>query len=292
MTTTNAGIEYTLPQAYLLQESGLGTSEYAGRTAYSSFDKSENKAIQELNFHVDCESSQEVEIPMCISALNSIESSELLNSLAWVHHHHSVLEHCSLTYLLKGVSRGVLQELARHRIASYTVRSTRYTMQGILNAFIASYNHPRERYVFKDLVPNFSIFNKESEWFQYECEYIFSKLKRQLQILGNTEFLQIALSKDAREQMYTNGSAPEDVFSALQAAKQKRNVGDTFKHIVTDNWYTDVVMTMNLRSLKNFFELRDSGAAYFLIRELAKQMKLATPEKYLKLICKDMKELM
>ncbi len=40
MTTTNAGIEYTLPQAYLLQDSGLGTSEYAGRTAYDSFEKS------------------------------------------------------------------------------------------------------------------------------------------------------------------------------------------------------------------------------------------------------------
>ncbi len=29
MTTTNAGIEYTLPTAHLLQESGLGTSEFA-----------------------------------------------------------------------------------------------------------------------------------------------------------------------------------------------------------------------------------------------------------------------
>lgn len=289
MTTTNAGIEYTLPQAYLLQESGLGTSEYAGRTAYDSFEKSEHTCIRNQNRVFNTFGITPITADAALN-INDIESSELLTSLAWVHHHHSVLEHCSLTYLLKGVSRGVLQELVRHRIASYTVRSTRYTMQGILNAFIASYNHPRERYVFKDLVPNFSIFNKESEWFQYECEYIFSKLKRQLQILGNTEFLQTALSKDAREQLEISSTAPEDVFSLLQAAKQKRNVGDAFKHIVTDNWYTDVVMTMNLRSLKNFFELRDSGAAYFLIRELAKQMKLATPSKYLKLICKDIKD--
>jgi thymidylate synthase (FAD) len=287
MTTTNAGIEYTLPTAHLLQHSGLGTSEYAGRTAYDSFDKSENTNVKHINALLHHS------IPIVsanINDLNSIEHSDLLDQLAWVHHHHSVLEHCNLTYLIKGVSRGVLQELVRHRIASYTVRSTRYTMQGILNAFIASYNHPRERYVFKALVPNFSIFNKESEWFTYECEYIFSKLKRQLQILGYAEFLQIALSKNAREQLEISNTAPEDVFSLLQAAKQKRNVGDAFKHIVTDNWYTDVVMTMNLRSLKNFFELRDSGAAYFLIRELAKQMKLATPSKYLKLICKDMRD--
>ena len=286
MTTTNAGIEYTLPTAHLLQHSGLGTSEYAGRTAYDSFDKSENEAIKTLNNSIKDDSVNNFEI----YTTNHIESSELLTSLAWVHHHHSVLEHCNLTYLLKGVSRGVLQELVRHRIASYTVRSTRYTMQSILNAFIASYNKPQERLIFIGLVPNFSVFPKESVWFIHECEYIFSKLKNQLQILGYEQFMELSLSKDAR----TNGAitqlTSEAIFKALELSKQKRNVGDAFKHIVTDNWYTDVVMTMNLRSLKNFFELRDSGAAYFLIRELAKQMKLATPSKYLKLICKNIKD--
>ena len=257
-----------------------------GRTAYDSFDKSENEAIKQANISAEDEGLCNYELHQ----LNSIESSELLTSLAWVHHHHSVLEHCSLTYLLKGVSRGVLQELVRHRIASYTVRSTRYTMQSILNAFIASYNKPQERLIFRGLVPNFSVFPKESVWFIHECEYIFSKLKNQLQVLGYEQFIELSLSKDAR----TNGAmkqlTSETMFKVLESSKPKRNVGDPFKHLVTDNWYTDLVMTMNLRSLKNFFELRDSGAAYFLIRELAKQMKLATPSKYLKLICKDIKD--
>jgi len=63
-------------------------------------------------------------------------------------------------------------------------------------------------------------------------------------------------------------------------------VGDAFKHIVTDNWKVDMVVTFNLRSLKNYFDLRDSGGAWFQIRWLAQAMKEATPEKYLKLIVK------
>jgi len=42
--------------------------------------------------------------------------------------HHSVLEHAVFTFELSGFSRAVLQELARHRIASYSVKSTRYTL--------------------------------------------------------------------------------------------------------------------------------------------------------------------
>jgi len=77
-----------------------------------------------------------------------------------------------------------------------------------------------------------------------------------------------------------------ELFEALEAGKRKRNVGDAFKHIVTDNWKVDMVVTFNLRSLKNYLTLRDSGAAYFGIRHLAQAIKDATPNKYLDLIIK------
>ena len=47
-----------------------------------------------------------------------------------------------------------------------------------------------------------------------------------------------------------------------------------------------MVVTFNLRSLKNYFDLRTSGAAWFQIRWLAEAIKKQTPEKYLKLIDK------
>ena len=49
--------------------------------------------------------------------------------------HTSVIEHIKYTFHIKGVSRAVLQELARHRIASLSVQSTRYTLKKILQSY-------------------------------------------------------------------------------------------------------------------------------------------------------------
>ena len=43
--------------------------------------------------------------------------------------HESVLEHITLTYSVKGLSRACLQELARHRHISLSVESTRHTLR-------------------------------------------------------------------------------------------------------------------------------------------------------------------
>mgnify|MGYP001766837115 CR=1 FL=1 len=43
--------------------------------------------------------------------------------------HASTLEHLTYNFYISGVSRALLQELARHRIASLSVKSTRYTLK-------------------------------------------------------------------------------------------------------------------------------------------------------------------
>ena len=43
--------------------------------------------------------------------------------------HSSTLEHISYTFDIDGLSRAGLQELARHRVASLSVKSTRYTLK-------------------------------------------------------------------------------------------------------------------------------------------------------------------
>ena len=43
--------------------------------------------------------------------------------------HASTLEHLTYNFYLEGVSRALLQELARHRMASLSVKSTRYTLK-------------------------------------------------------------------------------------------------------------------------------------------------------------------
>ena len=46
--------------------------------------------------------------------------------------HESILEHINLTYSVKGISRALLQELARHRHISLSVESTRHTLKKYL----------------------------------------------------------------------------------------------------------------------------------------------------------------
>lgn len=43
--------------------------------------------------------------------------------------HASTLEHISYNFYISGISRALLQELARHRMASLSVKSTRYTLK-------------------------------------------------------------------------------------------------------------------------------------------------------------------
>lgn len=44
--------------------------------------------------------------------------------------HDSVIEHVSFTFRISGVSRVLLAQLTRHRIASFSVQSQRYVNQG------------------------------------------------------------------------------------------------------------------------------------------------------------------
>lgn len=288
MTETVHGIEYSHPQVILLQDTGIGTSEYAARTCYDSFDQSENDWIKDLNKEITRGDSLEWSKPYL--GFNQIEHSDLLDKLAWTHFHYSILEHANLTYLIKGTSRGVLQEHARHRIQGISVRSTRYTMQDVLHAFNASYDFGANnaKWHFKTLIHKLELFVVKRTAEGMELDALYDKLCHQRARLGDNEFITLTMSKAAKE-VYKNNDIkrhPKHLLADLQKCPSKRNVGDAFKWIVTDNWKVDMVVTFNLRSLKNYFQLRDSGAAYFQIQWLAKAMKEVTPAKYLNLIIK------
>ncbi|HFB53428.1 MAG TPA: FAD-dependent thymidylate synthase, partial [Sulfurimonas autotrophica] len=264
------GIEYSRPQVVLLQETGIGVAETAARTCYDSFTNSENSVIQAIEHKLPDRS-------MC-DTLNEIEDSQLLEDLAWTYFHHSILEHANLSFLVRGTSRGVLQEHARHRIQAISVRSTRYTMSGIINAFVAS-KHGGDRNFFIDKVMEYDMFvTTDAAYNCLEIGAMYDKLDFQLQKVE--DFYAIAVAKSSLPLLQELDGRAQELYEALQNGKKKRNVGDAFKHIVTDNWKVDMVVTFNLRSLKNYFALRESGAAYFQIRWLAQEMMKVTPKKY------------
>jgi thymidylate synthase (FAD) len=288
MTETVHGINYERPYVYLIQESGLGVAELAARTCYDSFDNSENREIIKVNeLLIDKPNPLENEVNDWLCDCNNIDDSKLLHDLAWVHHHHSIIEHTTLQFLVKGTSRGVLQEHARHRHQNISVRSTRYTMSSVINAFVASIEaskHSKE--VFWKLIKGMDLFVTTDEMYnERQSNDMFSKLFYQYFSLGREEFLKISVSKSSLEFLNEDLNYL-DLFKKLEEGKKKRNVGDAFKHIVNDNWRVDMVVSFNLRSLKNYLDLRDSGAAYFQIKWLAEEMKKVVPLKYLQLIDK------
>ena len=57
------------------------------------------------------------------------EQQNRINRVANVSKHASTIEHLTYNFDIEGISRAVLQELSRHRIASYSVKSTRYTLK-------------------------------------------------------------------------------------------------------------------------------------------------------------------
>jgi len=268
------GIDYTKPEVVLVQDTGIGVSESAARTCYDSFCASENEVIQNIETQMPS--------PQMCNEINNIEDSELLDNLAWTYFHHSILEHANLSFLIRGTSRGVLQEHARHRIQAISVRSTRYTMSGVINAFVASMGD-KEFFIQKVLAFDMFVTSNE-DYNRIEIGAMFDKLSYQEKT--QDDFYAISVAKSSLPFIKEFKDDSQKLFDALQAGKKKRNVGDAFKHIISDNVKVDMVVTFNLRSLKNYLTLRDSGAAFFQIRWLAQEMIKVTPKKYLDLIIK------
>jgi len=86
----------------ILQHSSLEICAHAIRTCWQSFDKSDEGGEKD---------------------------KDLIDRVGNKFKHASTLEHLSYTFYISGVSRALLQELARHRMASPSVKSTRYTLK-------------------------------------------------------------------------------------------------------------------------------------------------------------------
>ncbi|MFC3867813.1 FAD-dependent thymidylate synthase [Helicobacter equorum] len=89
-------------QITLLHATPLEMCSNAIRTCWQSFDKSDNGGERDL---------------------------ELIDRVGNKNKHSSTLEHLFYNFYIKGISRACLQELARHRIASLSVKSSRYTLK-------------------------------------------------------------------------------------------------------------------------------------------------------------------
>ena len=132
----------------LLHATPLWIASRAIRTCWDSHDKSDTEV---KHLCLDCKTIDSIEVgypngdSYCdnCDSTNYISSTicgpkdkELIYRIGNKMKHKSTLEHLTYTFDIDGISRACLQELARHRIASYSVKSTRYTLKELLNADI------------------------------------------------------------------------------------------------------------------------------------------------------------
>lgn len=221
-------------QVKVLDHTNLSSVAIAGRSCWDSFGEGKGDYTTPTN------------------AITSPDA-EFLDRIINQHKHGSVSEHAVVVFSIQGISRACLQEVARHRIASYSVESTRYVLKKHLK------NEPH--FIKCSSLSSF----KDVEWF-----YDGAKTR-------------------ARDYLVMTGVDSVDIASILALDNviellQQDISSDMVKFCLPESFKTSLVMTVNLRSLGNFLELRSDKAALWEIRELANKMFFALPEQMQKLL--------
>lgn len=170
--------------------------------------------------------------------------------------HTSTVEHVNFTFRII-TSRDVLQELVRHRIASYSVESTRYCsyvrnkkgMQFIKPAFVSD----------EDL-------NKAIELLKFNDSDLDTLLSSDPEITDNVKCIYMWL-KDIKSAENSYNYKIEHGWKPQQA---RVSLPGCLK--------TEIVMTMNCRSLLNFIKLRTSNSAHPDIVVVAKEIEKIVTE--------------
>lgn len=156
--------------------------------------------------------------------------------------HESPIEHANFTFGIEGVSRSLLAQITRHRIASFSVQSQRYVKNDSFEFVL-----PPEI----EAIP--------------EAKEIYLKSMKEDQEYYDK--LTAILKKKHIKELIENG---KDEKTANRLA-EKMAIEDA-RFVLPNACTTKMVCTMNARSLMNFFSHRCCHRAQWEIRELADLM--------------------
>lgn len=156
--------------------------------------------------------------------------------------HQSPIEHAVFTFGIEGVSRTLLAQITRHRIASFSVQSQRYVKKSnfiyITPPAIANDEHALE------------IFNKSME----------------------NSFNDYNTLADILEDKYIEEFKSQGLSEKQAKSKAEKKAIEDARFVLPNACETKMVVTMNARSLMNFFSLRCCNRAQWEIKEVADKM--------------------
>lgn len=156
--------------------------------------------------------------------------------------HESPIEHASFTFGIEGVSRSLLAQITRHRLASYSVQSQRYVKE---NSF---------EFV---LPPEIEALPQAKEEFLRAMEEDARHYERLAGILQEKHY----------QDFLALGEEPKSA-----ARKAEKKAIEDARFVLPNACATKMICTMNARSLLNFFTHRCCNRAQWEIRALAVEM--------------------
>lgn len=159
--------------------------------------------------------------------------------------HSSTLEHITYNFHISRISRALLQELARHRMTSISVKSSRYTLKELKESCYFTNSNPAEG-----------------------TTYRWDEIEKYIVLTGNK----------------TVDEASADALISLKFLLEEGISNDIAKYAMPEAYKTECAWSINLRSLQNFLSLRTDKAALWEIRQLAYAIADAVPEEHQYLI--------
>ncbi len=156
--------------------------------------------------------------------------------------HESVMEHVSFTFGIEGISRACSHQLVRHRIASYSQKSQRYVNE---NGF---------EYI---IPPEIEKIPEAKTEFERAIGNITKSYEKIADLLTESH------KKEFEEQGVDEKSA---------SSKARKLANEDARFILPNACETKIVVTMNVRSLFNFFRHRCCNRAQWEIRAVANEM--------------------
>ena len=156
--------------------------------------------------------------------------------------HESPIEHATFTFGIEGVSRSLLAQITRHRLASFSVQSQRYVEE----------NH------FSFVLPP-------------EIEAIPEAKEEYLQAMEEDQRHYERLTS-LLEEKHIKAFLAEGLSEKEAARKAKKKAIEDARFVLPNACTTKMICTMNARSLRNFFALRCCNRAQWEIRDVAEQM--------------------
>ncbi len=210
----------------LLQHSSLAICATAIRTCWQSFDKSDNGGP------ADC---------------------ALIDRVGNKFKHASTLEHLTYTFYISGISRALLQELARHRMASPSVKSTRYTLKELKDEI--SFTDGMSMIELKEKYQNPAEVYADKHMLRASKYLVWSG------VLG-VDFASVVALENLRLMLLDGVS------------------NDRAKYCLPESYKTELTWTINARSLQNFIALRSSKSALWEIQDLAKTIFEVLPQEH------------